>query len=672
MRCFPSLFCAAPMVLAWVLLSTDCSHGVHAQETPAPEKKEDTDPKKLPPELETKLKELVDKAKVEKNKLWTLRMKQEISDIVKTTGLGEEGSKALEASSTQVVNASVDSWAVKSADLMRKQFSLMQPGQATQMLDQSLAQVDSVASMDWTGNIVQPFDQDDWHKALHQTLTSDQAAAWDKFQSDRNAAVQKEIGPALKNGVERVRQQQTQEILAQCTEIESTLVLPKDRSAKLEDLAKNVVNQTTEMWRKRVERMFVSMEDEQRHNFTRNGNIFIGTEETESPLQQTAWKEGLASLLTADETNRLKSARDDRKTKRLHALGGIMLILLDEKIAFTEAQRERLEPITDRLVKDSPQQFPDSSDNGYYSYMPPTFFIAAEKATNAELKPILDDVQLKRWRRLPTTNEMPGMGNAINSKPEEKSAPKDVEKAISLFLYDKTQAERKRIIDTNVLKAEDAIRTAGLNGEISAQLQAAALGTTENFLVSWKSFIEQQIRSQLQDVTPQNVRQRLDGIQDYFFQVNFGQNNQPSIWDETVKVALDSKQQDSWKKETDARTTFRDKTITQWAMEEFDRKNQITPEQWAKLEPLIAGFVHDDAADISQMFSPFNPSPWYLEGMYTLMPFAGVPDKDMKAILTKEQLDRWHGSPECTNATNLWQNMQIHKQRAGIIIRGGR
>lgn len=48
-----------------------------------------------------------------------------------------------------------------------------------------------------------------------------------------------------------------------------------------------------------------------------------------------------------------------------------------------------------------------------------------------------------------------------------------------------------------------------------------------------------------------------------------------------------------------------------------------------------------------------------------LIPFAGLDDKDLKAILTKDQIDMWTGSQDYANATNLWQVVrQVTTQRA--------
>ena len=173
------------------------------------------------------------------------------------------------------------------------------------------------------------------------------------------------------------------------------------------------------------------------------------------------------------------------------------------------------------------------------------------------------------------------------------------------------------MLAANIIKAEDAVRVAGLNTETAARLQAATRGATEESLTSWKWFIEQQVRSQLQDVTPQNVKQRLDGIQDFIFpaarllrqaQGLQGVNGDQGLWEKTVDVELDAKQKEAWKKETDARQAFRDKTVAALVMAEFDRKDQLTTEQWDKLEPIITGTVRDYSPDISRIFGGINRS----------------------------------------------------------------
>jgi hypothetical protein len=381
----------------------------------------------------------------------------------------------------------------------------------------------------------------------------------------------------------------------------------------------------------------------------------------------------LTDFLTVDENTHLEAVREADESKRVHALSQIMIALLDEKIAFTEGQRTKLQPIAARLVKNVPELLADNSANnfGYYGYSTEMFYAMAG-ATDADLKSILDEIQMKHWRKL-TEPDDTGTGK-VKSKPEANAAPEDVDRAISSFLFEKEKTERKRLIEASDLKMEDAVRVADLSADARAQLELAVRGAAEERLVGWRWFIEQQIRAQVQEATPQNIKQRLDGIQDFIFQQRIffggrggaGSQADQDIWEKTVDIELDAKQKEAWKKETDARAAFRDSAIAEFIISEFDRRYQLTPDQSARLEPVISKIVQDCSPDISRIFSSAANTPWFLEGPYALLPFAGVPEADLKAILTKDQWDAWHDSPENANSTSLWQNIQImQKQRAG-------
>jgi hypothetical protein len=384
----------------------------------------------------------------------------------------------------------------------------------------------------------------------------------------------------------------------------------------------------------------------------------------EEPINQPVWLDGLHQLFTADDIARWQADKDVRKAKRAHVMGEVMVMLLDEKLALTEIQRQKLEPIADRLVKDVPELYPEDGPNTYYTFTPDLFYSAARKASEAELKPVLDAMQLKRWSAL--TQGEPSLPENIDNvvKPAADNGPEDVEKAVSNFFYDKSEKERERSLAANTLKAEDVTRVAGLKAEAAEQLQAAARGATEEHLTTWKWFTEQQIRSQLQDVTPQNVRQRLAGLQEFFFQRNFGMPARDTIWDETLQSQLTTAQRQAWDKEIEARKVYRGNAIAALVLAEFDRQNQLTDDQWTKLQPLIAGVVTDYAGGITQVFSGMNGVPWYMGGPYVLIPFAGVDEDQLKTILTKDQMDAWTGSQDYANATNLWRAVQqVHTQQ---------
>jgi hypothetical protein len=669
MKVAPSLLRYLGMALAFA--ASPLAHGQQVSVTVAPAPPPANGGKtQLAPELEKKVQEVFGKVKQKKTDYWNKQMSGKIDQLAKNVPLDDQKRQTLEDASKQAVTASVGMMDSQ-VDMLRRQLVTMPVHQAKQMLDQVLVHLDQITEMAQSDpNVPDPDTQDVWVKALHAVLTPAQYAAFARSQNTLDDATRKQIADVIKSGLDRTRQMQTDEAMAECHNIEDAVGLPKERAAKLENFARTMVDRTVELWRKHEEEYLLQMNERQRHMMLGNG-FYMGVQPNETPTTLPAWTDGLNSLLTSAELAKLQAAQDARQAKRAHAMGQIMIALLDEKIAFTQEQREKLGPIADRLVKDMSELYPQGGTGIYFAIGPNTFYSAAStfaagKAGQAELKPILDTVQLQRWENLPQAQYPQNGDDDAASRADAGSGtePEDVERAVSSFFYEKTENERKRSLEANTLKAEDIARVARLDAKSSERLQAAARGATEEYLTTWKWFTEQQVRSQLQDLTPQNVRQRLDSLQDYFFQRNFGMSPQQDIWDETVQTELTAQQQDAWKKETDARDDYHSNAIAGLALAELDRRVRLTDAQWSKLQPLVAGVLSDYGDGIEQVFSGMNGAPWYLEGGYMLIPVAGIDDGNLKTVLTKDQMNLWTGSQEFANAANFWQMIkQMHPQR---------
>ena len=167
------------------------------------------------------------------------------------------------------------------------------------------------------------------------------------------------------------------------------------------------------------------------------------------------------------------------------------------------------------------------------------------------------------------------------------------------------------------------------------------------------------------DATPQNVKQRLDSMEEYQFRRSSTSvpEEQP-VWTATVTAELTEAQRAAWKAEVEQRSAFRDGAIGAVIVAEFDRKYTLSPEQWTALAPKMAQFLQEYAPDIASSFSSFNSTPWYLQSYTMFMPFAGIPEAELKTILGKEGWGRWSGSDEFSNTISYWENVQqSHEQR---------
>jgi len=635
----------------------------------APDKSAAASKVTLSPEVEAKLKGLLDKTKVKQGENWDADMKKEIDEIAHVTTLSDAGQQKLAAAAKQAIATSLQNWSPALPEVVLRDLARQPKEAAIAMIEQAQNQLGAVMSWPEIGSqSTAPDQQDVWTQALRQTLSPAQLDAWTGTQAKHKDHIEKEIADMLKSSTDRTGAQQTNAIMAECKNIETTLKLPADRAAQLENLGKTAVDQSVEKARAREEKFLFEMPENQRQQIL-TSRFYMQPGPDEGPTQMPAWKDGLARLLSANEQNQLQALKDNRKARREQAMSRVMVVLLDEKIALTAAQRQKLEPIAERMVKDIPGLYPQGNPGEYYSVQTDAFYAATTNISEAELKPILDGIQLKRWHDLAKTETPVDMRPATSHAGANDNEPEDVDRAISSFFYEKTEAERKWELETSTLKAEDAARVAGLGAESTERLEAAAAGMTERSLMAWKWFTEQQIRSQLQGLTPDNVHQRLDGLQNYFFQRRFfGMSNQPeNLWDETVQSELTTQQLDAWKKETDAREDYRQKAIAAVVLSEFDRQVNLTDDQWKKLNPLVAGILNDYSQGFTQVFFNMNGTPWYLSGPYTLIPFAGLDDTALKSVLTKDQMEVWTGSQAFANANNLWRVIkQIHTQQQQI------
>jgi hypothetical protein len=453
---------------------------------------------------------------------------------------------------------------------------------------------------------------------------------------------------------------------ARTGEMQMALALPKERMDQLEKIATQAVDSSAAAWRKRAEKLLFAADDDARRQSMKNGMLYLPVERADLPYLQAAWTEGVAKLLSPDEQRQLEKTAEEKKARRVVALGAVFVAEFDQRIAFTKAQREKLQPIAEKLIAGHRPFFPEGGFNQYLNYSPQGFFLAGAKANEEEMRRILDESQWKRWQELCIVKprvpprKPPVAQKVVLRVPE----PEEIENKISDYLYEKSGLERAQLLSGLLLKVEDVARVAGLGAESLARLQTAARGAAEELLAGWKSSMEQSIRAQVRDGTPQTIMQRLSGMENYYQQRGRVVPDQKGTWAKTVNSELNEAQRAAWEKEMAERAAYREKATVGAVMAEFDRSNSLTIAQWTALEPLVAGLIKEYSPEIGGMFSPSNSIPWYLQYYTTLIPFVGIPEEDLKKILRKDQWERWIGSGEYSNCKNYWENIQNnHAQR---------
>src|SRR5205085_1025051 len=136
-----------------------------------------------------------------RQKAGLVRMKKEIEQISKATGLNAEGLNALETAAEKAVDVAAEAWAAKVEDVYRKQWGRNESN-LIRLLDQMLPQVENLAQQEngfgFGSDEVTPSEQGVWREALQHALNAEQAASWAKVQDERKQAFEKETGDALK------------------------------------------------------------------------------------------------------------------------------------------------------------------------------------------------------------------------------------------------------------------------------------------------------------------------------------------------------------------------------------------------------------------------------------------------------------------------------------------
>jgi hypothetical protein len=355
-------------------------------------------------------------------------------------------------------------------------------------------------------------------------------------------------------------------------------------------------------------------------------------------------------------------------------LSELLIAELDERVAFTSAQREKLRPIAEQLVKNTPALMKPKGVQSLMYNSNGGLFGVALAAKEEQMKGILDPVQWARWKAVceeEKRGESPRSRRnrstpapPAESTSEQMPEPELVEEAISEFFQKKAVEQRAELVERMLLKAEDASRVVKFDEATLQRLQTAARGAAEKTLLQWKENTARNLRSNLRNVVPENVRLRLASLQDYQFRGNREEVPEKlGVWEKTVATALTEEQRAAWEKEVKARGAWRAQAIAKFILREVDERYSLAREQREKLLAALGKVLEDYGPDIDGYFS-HSSGGWFYQTYQMFSPFHGVPEAELKAILSKEQWEGLSGSQEFGNGDSYWSSIKsLHDRR---------
>jgi hypothetical protein len=475
----------------------------------------------------------------------------------------------------------------------------------------------------------------------------------------------------LKAVEENINPQLEEVMTLRATEVETLLELPAERRAALQEVREKAMAQGLEAWRRRAEKTILEATDVS--GVVANVSIL---DSADFPDLQPAWQEGLRKVLSPVELKRLNDRRGERKTRVIRSLTELFLLFLDEKLALSAEQRERLLPIAEKLVPKVEELVPAEFDLEEDIVNPSIVLSAGRNAPEKEVRAILTDAQWARWQKAsaPPANQesLNGLaefdgraGVRVATKPPAPISNEPVEQTLSKFMAAQAVRQRQRLMEPLLLQIEEAARVAQLSPEVCARLQTGARGAAERALQKWAPRFQQYVRNNLPELTPENVSAQLGRFGNpVVFQTLTPGPSKDSLFENCVKAELTPAQLAAWQKEIDARREFRSRVIIGSVLTAFDRLVPLRSEQFTKLSSMLTVLLADYRDELDAQSTYPETTPWFLQSDARFATLAGLDAAEMEALLGKPRWERWSKTEQYTDARNTWTAMkQNHQSR---------
>lgn len=541
-------------------------------------------------------------------------LQTKIGQMKTSLKLDETQVKALEQAADELLGRLVNAEKKRAADMLRT----MMPAARRNIMGRSYFYVrfDRPRGESWDKL---------WRDAAARVLTAPQISQWIEVEKAERAKLQAELEDMMRPSELQARQQMENTLNAEIDTMTTALNLDKERQKALEQLSKAAVEESLKQAR--------TGWLQQARNYTATerkrvaGNVYFGISEEQAAGALPVWKDGLKKILSEAELNHLTTDTEQRTQRTTRALACACLAEMDKTLALNQAQREKLEP----LLMEAMGPLLAQRNQQYWSYNPVQLFQRAGKMDEKVVRSVLDEKQHARWQELVQTTG----GASRNVIPKEATSRQasDMEVEIAAHLYKLFMTERKRVFDSMMPLVEDAQRVLSLPPDVVARLTTAAKGAVEQSLGVWRQNTERYVRQTVQTATPKNILQALAATERVSFGRMESNAQQSALWQTALSTSLDGEQRKRLKVVTDARLDYRLKAMAAMSVSELDRRRRLSGEQCGKLQDAVKTVVGEYLPDIERYMS-FQ---WFLQYYYALVPLAGVPEKEMQAILTPEQ-----------------------------------
>lgn len=622
--------------------------------------------KELSPETKKKLEEETTELGAAKKKAWQQQLTEEIGKIREVTGLDDAGVKSLQESGVQITDKCLADWQVNFAQYFKEVFESNTEENVSTMLDQIGQNLQIYVSNNYLAASEKPVETAEWKDAVQKILNPDQRKSWQEVLTKRSEAKDKELNDFLTKVSQNLRARARERFLAKFELVKTGLTLSAEKNESLQTLIKELSEEEAAHGIDQLKDFIKAMPP---------GNELTDLQPSEDVAFQeeleNKWNQRLATILSPEELAKAKQSKEREANKRFQSINKLFIVEIDQKVALTDAQRKKLEPLTANALSSSKNLFRREQENNYGGYDRATLYAAANKIDDAKLQEIFDQTQMKQWsaaRKSPPQDRQNYFETKYPPlvKPTVPPDAEAMERAISSYMFDKTKPEKKQLIEDWVTKADDVIRIAHLDGPKAARFHTAGRGAAEEALANWRRSQLSTVENRLDREFPEAIQHQLAGLESYVTR-RTPDSTESKIWNKTIEVELSAEQQADLKRELASRKDYRTRAIATFILAELNEIAPLTDEQWNKLLPELAELISTYEVQIQQMFS-YSGSIWYLQYQSLFIPMGGIPAEELKAILRPDQSDRLKKQESYSEAISYWENIEQRKRARRVIV----
>lgn len=501
----------------------------------------------------------------------------------------------------------------------------------------------------------------DWRKAIVDTLTPQQLAAWERAKEGERTEAEKQVREHVRGQLDAERTRLTAEAESLVDEVEKTFQLSGDRLKRLQAATQAAIRERSQQIETERMAALLAMDEPERQQVIASNAFMrfsLRSGRTHRLETQSSWTRAIQETLVTEEQRRWRAASEEHQSRRLDAMVRLLVTEMDRMILLTAGQRKEIEQVMRAVVEGNPN--PGMMDGTSMV----TYYIRLLSADQQKAVAVaLDDVQRKAWNGFDEMEaRMYGLMDGGEGADERggDGPPVEVERAVSDYLFSAAQDERRQRQDAMQARVADVKRASGLGEREMRLLQVAAKGAVERSLRDWERNAESYVSSQVQDATPETVRTLLGGPGQLRF--SFGNAGNPAdelLWRNMLKSMLPEAQRGAWEAAVASRENYRMGAVARLAVAKLDECVRLTADQHSKLLPLVENVVRRYFPSYEAAYGNRGMIQTWFIGAFVI----GVPEESIRSLLTPAQWTAWSEEVE-KDLGNQWNYIKSRAERS--------